>query len=162
MKSQDHELKQRLEELEIEQNRLNQVLNDVEELDVKIHKLNAKLPMDNITIPLVLKNNEEIANHKKDKETTNKHLDCVSKLNKGISDIYGYDIYGYVVCLMFNPQSPPEWSGKEWHIPGKGKCYHDHEQAYQCLQQLQERWPNYPFQVLERNSFCTWNQDEQT
>ena len=148
MKSQDYELKQRLEELEMEQNRLNQVLNDVQELDVKIHKLDAKLiPEDNITLPLVLTNNEEIAKHKKDKRTTNNRLERAPKLNTSISDIYGY-----VVCLMFNPQSPPEWSGKEWHIPGKGKCYHNHEQAYQCLQQLQERWPNYPFQVLERNS----------
>jgi len=57
----------------------------------------------------------------------------------------------YVVCLMLNPRSPLEWSGKQWYIAGKGKTYPDIEQAYQCLQQLQNRWPDYPLQVKKKS-----------
>lgn len=56
----------------------------------------------------------------------------------------------YVVCLMLNPRSPLEWSGKQWYIAGKGKTYPDVEQAYQCLLQLQNRWPDYPLQVKRK------------
>jgi hypothetical protein len=56
----------------------------------------------------------------------------------------------YVVCLMLNPRSPLEWSGKQWHIAGKGKTYPDVDQAYQCLLQLQNRWPDYPLQVKRK------------
>ena len=56
----------------------------------------------------------------------------------------------YVVCLMLNPRSPLEWSGKQWHIAGKGKTYPDVDQAYQCLLQLQDRWPDYPLQVKRK------------
>ncbi|HEC84746.1 MAG TPA: hypothetical protein ENI48_05840 [Thioploca sp.] len=136
MKITDDELKLRLESLETEQNRLNGILNDVHELKVKINNLKITLTHhDDVTTPLVLTNNE--------KATTTKQLNT-TPTPSGRSDRHGY-----VVCLMFNPKSPPEWSGKEWHRHGKGKCYTSSEQAYQCLLQLRKRWPGYPLQVLE-------------
>jgi len=56
----------------------------------------------------------------------------------------------YVICLMFSNNSPPEWSGNRWRIAGQGKCYSTSEQAYQCLQQLQQKWPDYPIEILKR------------
>ncbi len=56
----------------------------------------------------------------------------------------------YVICLMFSKHSPPEWSGNRWRISGQGKCYATSEQAYQCLQQLQQKWPDYPIEILKR------------
>jgi hypothetical protein len=137
MKSQNNQLKQHLEELEQEQQRLNRALNDIDELDTKLHKLKATLmPNNDVIIPLHFPNDEQRANN----ERRTSH--SASSFNTSLSDRYGY-----VVCLMLNPQSPPEWSGKEWHIPGKGKCYSNFERANQCLQQLQKRWPTYPFEV---------------
>ncbi|MFK5969888.1 MAG: hypothetical protein QM487_07185 [Candidatus Marithrix sp.] len=56
----------------------------------------------------------------------------------------------YVICLMFSKHSPPEWSGNRWRISGQGKCYSTSEQAYKCLQQLQQQWPDYPIDILKR------------
>lgn len=56
----------------------------------------------------------------------------------------------YVICLMFSKHSPPEWSGNRWRISGQGKCYSTSEQAYQCLQKLQQKWPDYPIEILKR------------
>jgi hypothetical protein len=136
----DDELKQRLAYLELEQVRLNQILNDVQELGTQVNKFKTiSTSVDDMTVPLALTN---------EFEPTNDKPNDIPRLDTSVSNKYGY-----VVCLMFNPQSPPEWSGKEWHVPGKGKCYLVFEQAYHCMQQLQKRWPNYPFQVVERKSF---------
>jgi hypothetical protein len=138
METTNDQLTQRLKIIESEQDRLNGMLKTMHELEEQVlqlkttlkHKTNAKK-----NSSVILTNNEKNASEK---------LSAVS-----ISDTHSQK-YGYVVCLMFHPDSPPEWSGKEWHAHGKGKCYSSPEQAYQCLRQLQKRWPNYPFQVLER------------
>ncbi len=135
MKSKNNQLRQHLEELELEQQRLNRALNDIGELEAKLHQLKATImPNNDVIIPLHLPNDEQKAN----KET----IRNAPSLNTSLSDRYGY-----IVCLMLNPQSPPEWSGKGWYIPGKGKCYSNLERANQCMQQLQKRWPTYPFEV---------------
>jgi hypothetical protein len=139
MKITDDELKLRLESLETEQNRLNKILNDVHELKVKLNQLKTSLTHeDDVTTPLSLTNNEKAT-------TTTKQLNTTPTPSSSS------DKHGYVVCLMFNPNSPPEWSGKKWHRHGKGKCYTSPEQAYQCLLQLQKRWPGYPLQILKRS-----------
>ncbi len=131
------QLFQHLEELELEQQRLNRALNDIGELEAKLLQLKATImPNNNAIIPLHLPNDEQKANN--EKET----IHSTPSLNTSLSDRYGY-----IVCLMLNPQSPPEWSGKGWYIPGKGKCYSNFERANQCMQQLQKRWPTYPFEV---------------
>jgi len=137
MKFTDDELAQHLKNLEAEQNRLNGALNDVYKLKVKIHQLKTTLTHSKAnSTPLVLTN--------KDKTSHEEKQDSLSTPKSSSEG------YGYVVCLMFNPHSPPEWSGNQWHIHGKGKCFSSAEQAYQCLQKLKERWPDYPLQVLKR------------
>ncbi|MCK5877056.1 MAG: hypothetical protein KAG43_05435 [Candidatus Marithrix sp.] len=56
----------------------------------------------------------------------------------------------YVICLAFSKHSPPEWSGDKWGVSGKGQCYPTSEQAYQCLQQLKQKWPDYPIEILKK------------
>lgn len=119
-----NDLTQRLIDVETEQTRLDGLLDILHELKSQVHELQSTLkPQSNDAIYDKLK-----------KRTSSTHCDR----------------QGYVICLMLNPKLPPEWSGKEWHRHGKGKCYANMEQAYQCLQQLKKRWPNYPFQVVER------------
>ncbi len=136
MKFTDDNLAQHLKNLEAEQNRLNGALNDVYELKDQIHKLKTTLKHSKAySTPLALTNKGKTTGEQEDSVTTPK---------------IPSQSYGYVVCLVFNPHSPPEWSGNQWRIHGKGECFSSAEQAYQCLEQLKERWPDYPLQVLKR------------
>jgi uncharacterized protein (UPF0335 family) len=56
---------------------------------------------------------------------------------------------GYIICLMFNPQSPPEWSGEGWLKPGQGTAY-NLEEAKLLLQEMKKKWPNYPLKIIQK------------
>lgn len=61
--------------------------------------------------------------------------------------------HGYVICLMFDPNSPNEWSeesGGGWRERGGGTCYQDLEQVKQCLRKIRKQWPNYPLRVIKK------------
>lgn len=139
MKTLYHNLKHRLESLEAEQNRLNGILDEVSEVKAKIERLKTTLAQsggeNQVQTTSVLSHNEE----------TNHNQPSATQMSPNVSTNQGY-----VVCLMFNSHSPPEWSGTQWHPHGKGKCYPTPEQAHQCLQKLQQLWPGYPFQILKR------------
>jgi len=56
---------------------------------------------------------------------------------------------GYVVCLMFNVNSPSEWSedaGGGWRGKGMGTSYATRAEADKLLQQLKQKWPDYPIE----------------
>ncbi|MDM8565704.1 hypothetical protein QUF74_08635 [Candidatus Halobeggiatoa sp. HSG11] len=75
---------------------------------------------------------------------------CAESKNNRSNTTLDIDQGKYVVCLMFSKLSPPEWAGNRWRVSGKGKCYSTSEQAYQCLQQLRQKWPDYPIEILKR------------
>ncbi|EDN67313.1 hypothetical protein BGP_2769 [Beggiatoa sp. PS] len=56
----------------------------------------------------------------------------------------------YVICLVFNPKAPQEWSGKGWCEMGKGMHYSQLEQAKKIAQRLKKQWPNYPLKIFKR------------
>lgn len=56
----------------------------------------------------------------------------------------------YVICLMFNPKSPQEWSGNGWCEYGKGMRYTNPEQAKQIFRKLKKQWPSYPLKIFKR------------
>jgi len=58
--------------------------------------------------------------------------------------------YSYVICLMFNPKSPQEWSGNGWSGKGKGIRYKNAEQVKQTFQKLKKQWPDYPLKIFKR------------
>ncbi len=120
----DDQLTSRLQCMENEQNRLNEMLAEVQELEGQIKNIKTTLSTPNAKETVTQKVDAALPNHSK--------------------------TYGYVVCLMFNPKSPAEWSGNKWQVHGKGKCYSSSEQASQSLMTLQKRWPGYPFQILKR------------
>ena len=130
----DDELSSRLICMETEQNRLDEMLAEVQKLEGQIHNIKATLTnCDDEITPFAFTDNNETITHKVN--TTSTHCS---------------NIDGYVVCLMFNSKSPVEWSGKKWQVCGKGKCYPSSDQAYKCLVTLQKRWPGYPFKILQR------------
>lgn len=58
---------------------------------------------------------------------------------------------GYVVCLMFDPRSPSEWSeegGGGWRSVNKGMRYTTLEQAKACYLKLKKQWPDYPLKLI--------------
>lgn len=156
----NNELSLRLEDVEAEQNRLDDLLNELHELEGQISQLKTEMADKNhVTKSLDLTSNEPTMTPKlktapisspPSLNLTKNETTITQKLKTTPIQNNASDTHGYVVCLMLNPQSPPEWSGKEWHIPGKGKCYSNPEQAHQCMLQLRKRWPGYPIQVLRR------------
>lgn len=57
---------------------------------------------------------------------------------------------GFVVCLMFNPKSPTEWSdegGGGWRGKGLGTCFTNRQLAENSLRVLKQKWPDYPIEI---------------
>ncbi len=60
---------------------------------------------------------------------------------------------GYVLCLMFNPRSPTEWSeesGGGWRERGQGQCYPTIDHARAALAKLKQQWPRHPLKIVKR------------
>lgn len=58
---------------------------------------------------------------------------------------------GFSVCLVFNPQTPSEWSeegGGGWRGKGLGTHYATREEAEKRLQELKKKWPEYPLRIM--------------
>lgn len=61
--------------------------------------------------------------------------------------------HGYVICLMFDLNSPNEWSeesGGGWRERGGGTHFTDPVKVKQCLQRIKKNWPNYPLKIIKR------------
>ncbi len=61
--------------------------------------------------------------------------------------------HGYVICLMFNPKSPSEWStegGGGWRQKGGGTRYTQKELVKAQYTKLKKQWPDYPLKVIKR------------
>ena len=59
---------------------------------------------------------------------------------------------GFAICLMFNEESPTEWSeesGGGWRGRGLGARYPTQKEAERVLQQLKQKWPDYPLKILK-------------
>lgn len=56
----------------------------------------------------------------------------------------------YVICLLLNPKSPQEWSGKNWCEMGNGMRYDQLDQAKQIAQKLKKQRPTYPLKIIKR------------
>ncbi|MCP4696178.1 MAG: hypothetical protein GY862_04930 [Gammaproteobacteria bacterium] len=58
---------------------------------------------------------------------------------------------GYIVCLMFNKASPSEWSdegGGGWRGKGLGTRYPKQQGAVKKMQELKKKWPDYPIEIF--------------
>jgi len=127
-----------------EKSKQKKISSELLEIETQIIQLQTKFEEDrNINSSIA---NDSLEKSKIDSE--NSEIDSEkSKIDSENSEI---DSKNYVICLMFSHNTPPEWSGNRWRISGKGKCYSTSKEAYQCLQQLQQKWPDYPIEILKR------------
>jgi hypothetical protein len=129
--------------------------NEVEEVEAELAKLDNYV----VTNEEELRYLEEIKKLKADLGLADVDKTLTSKTKKVIPPPQkktaqeNKQQHGYVICLMFDPNSPNEWSeasGGGWRERGGGTCYQDLEQMKQCLRKIKKQWPNYPLRVVKR------------
>ncbi|MCK5718285.1 MAG: hypothetical protein KAH77_12430 [Thiomargarita sp.] len=160
------ELEKRLNTMEIEQIKQDGALHGLKDLDGDVERLNTLLSqMDRYEIGApeqksnfnylrngteVKRLEDELAHIDKtqqempsnDIETEFNLLD--DELDK--TDAIKEKREGYIICLMFDPETPTEWSGSGWRSKGNGKCY-SMQQAKDICYKLKQQWPNYPLTI---------------
>lgn len=168
---------QRLRKLELEQHDQELTLNDLNNLEQEVRELEEILAKINNSYTLATTEPESDYSHLRDLTEIEKferklaHIDeeferqpspqpepqvsppkeSVTKLPpKPTTATPVATPTGYVICLMFNPKAPPEWSGKGWCEPGKGMRYTNPALAKHTLQKLKNQWPDYPLKIFKR------------
>lgn len=61
----------------------------------------------------------------------------------------------YVIHLLFNPQSPSEWSeegGGGWRQAGSGTQYIQKEKVKTRFDALKQQWPDYPIKIIAKSA----------
>jgi hypothetical protein len=149
MTSLSSELEKRLRQLEQEQNSQEDALNDLSDFEIEVSRLERTLAQ--------IDNYEFKQKPQKTDFSQLRDLKETERLERELVDIDKEDIKpqktasskSYVIALLFNPDTPIEWSGTRWHKKGAGMSY-TLEQAKQTLNKLQKQWPNYPLKILKR------------
>ena len=160
------ELKRRIKQLELEQERqqkdlveLEQLrdLASIEELERELsaidsafpHKPTATTPVESIDLSLEHLAVETGGNVLKAHELIHDIDLSLEKL--GAEKAKGAVGSGYVVCLVFNASAPSEWSeesGGGWRGKGLGSRYPHQQDAEAVLLSLKQKWPDYPIKIL--------------
>ncbi|RKZ40878.1 MAG: hypothetical protein DRQ49_07000 [Gammaproteobacteria bacterium] len=172
-------LEQRLKNLEIEQTTQNVALDELNDFGEEIRKLEAVLAkIDNYEVKQHqevnfsklrdLKETEKLekrlahideeyvidthdAKNNPQSQKLSEHLDnTVPSVQPELTNASNTVKHSYVICLVFNPKSPQEWSGKGWSRKGKGISYKNPEQVKQIFQKLKKQWPDYPLKIFKR------------
>lgn len=161
------ELKRRIKMLETEQEKQAEDLSDlekindllsIEELQEELEAIDQDMPMADKArhtpqkdidlgkeeFPEELELNESLAKVKEEHD-----IDLTLE-GLGQEDKKAIAQKGFVVCLMFNVNSPSEWSedaGGGWRGKGMGTSYATRADAEKLLQQLKQKWPEYPIEL---------------
>ncbi len=146
------DLENRLQQLELEQETQNTELYKLNDFDKEIRKLES-----------VLAQIETYEVEQSKEEDFERDLTETEKLERELARIdqeYEDDLKrktkavnnqkNYIICLMNNPKSPKEWSGKNWVSRGDGTTYNNPEYVKQIFQQLKKQWPNYSLKIFKR------------
>jgi hypothetical protein len=163
------ELRERIRRLEMEQERQSQELQGLSDLRdmVAIAELEQELADISKTPP----RQKAAAQASADIDLTTTEADILAKQAAGVH-IEGPDLrtdkdidlareslpgkkpaterQGFVVCLLFNPASPSEWSeegGGGWRGKGMGTPYPDKNAAAKKYKALKTKWPDYPIEI---------------
>ena len=150
------ELEKRLQFLETEQDTQNHALDGLKYFNEEVQRLEKRLSeSENYRI----KNSEAKQSewHGSETERLERELAQIDKeeqnalkISTKASTQATISKPGYIICLMFDPKSPPEWSGKGWLKHGEGTTY-SLEKAKLLCQQLKKKWPNYPLKIIKNN-----------
>ena len=149
------ELEKRLKFLETEQSTQNNALDKLKYFDEEVQRLEKKLSeIENYRI----KNPEARQSEWNSSETERLERELAQidneeenalKISTKASTQETISESGYIICLMFDPKSPPEWSGKGWLKHGQGTTY-SLEKAKLLCEQLKKKWPNYPLKIIQK------------
>ncbi len=131
--NQDYAL-DKLQSFNDEVRRLEDELNRIEKYRIKTHQ-SSEFQRDN---PETERLEKELAQMDNEEQNAFKNSEKASSSKQS-----------YVISLMFNPNSPPEWSGNGWLKPGQGTAY-NLEEAKLIYQQLKKKWPNYPLKIIKK------------
>lgn len=148
------ELEKRLKFLEKEQENQTYALDKLKYLDNEVERLEkALLEIENYRIKNpqdseFQRNNPET--ERLERELAQMDTEEQNALKNSQKASPSISSQGYIICLMFNPKSPPEWSGKAWMKEGQGTAY-NLEEAKLLYQQLKKKWPNYPLKIIPKN-----------
>jgi len=142
-------LEERLKRLEDEQFRQQtdlHELEDIKRLEAQLKELAGEMDMD-------LDSAQQLSLSQKAKkfQLGKEQLEIATKLESELKEKEDGLTQGYVVCLLFNPKSPTEWSDKSgggWRQRGKGTYYATIEEAKKRYLELKKKWPDYPLKVL--------------
>jgi len=160
------ELKQRIKQLEIEQERQQKELIDLEQLRdlAAMQEMEKELAtIDANFAPLVVTNektqNVDLAQEYEELKggdgtiantTTLKIHDIDLTEELAASNRSKIQGKGFIVLLMFDPKSPTEWSEQSsggWRGKGQGTVYSTQAEANAMLKKLKQKWPDYPLKV---------------
>jgi hypothetical protein len=162
------ELKQRIKQLELEQERQQKDLVDLEQLRdlAAIAEMEKELAKIDVNFaPLIAESEKKPQDVDISKEfdllkegdvpiaTTPTHsaqdidlsIEELTKPNKGIQG------KGFIILLMFNPSAPTEWSeqsGGGWRGKGQGTVYQTKAEAEAMLKKLKQKWSDYPLKII--------------
>jgi len=160
------ELKDRIRQLENEQNRQQDDLADLDSLRnlVEIEALEKELvdihqdqsstdilsTLDDIDLDFENKLENANINIGSNRSSEIHDID-LSELEKLEDENSISKQKGYIVCLLFNQDKPSEWSeesGGGWRGPNMGTRYATKAKAQAVAQQLKQKWPDYPIQIF--------------
>jgi uncharacterized coiled-coil protein SlyX len=166
----DHspELEQRLKKLEMEQTTQETVLEKLSDFGEEVRKLEAILAkIDNYEV----KQHQEMDFNElrdfKETEKLERKLARIDEENEYVTETQMSDDkttqekqtiasstdaapHSYVICLMFDPKLPQEWSGNGWCQKGKGMRYGNPAQVKQIFRKLKKQWPDHPLKIFKR------------
>ncbi|MEY3219125.1 MAG: hypothetical protein RIT27_482 [Pseudomonadota bacterium] len=161
------ELKQRIRQLEIEQERQQKDLVDLEQLRdlAAIEEMEKELAnIDQSFAKLVPA--EKLNDIEVDKELETLKEGDAPVVSTPAPTVHDIDLTleklaaaskpksqgkGFIILLMFDPTSPTEWSeqsGGGWRGKGQGTVYSTKSEAEAMLKQLKQKWADYPLKIV--------------
>jgi hypothetical protein len=160
------ELKQRIKQLEVEQERQQKELVDLEQLrDLaaieEMEKELAKIDVNFAPLVAVSEKTQDIDLTKEFESLKEGDALIANTMTQKIHDIDLTEELaaasrpkvqekGFIVLLMFDPKSPTEWSeqsGGGWRGKGQGTVYSTPNEANAMLKKLKQKWPDYPLKI---------------
>lgn len=161
------ELKQRIKQLEVEQERQQKDLVDLDQLRdlAAIEEMEKELTsIDQHFAKLVPA--EKLKDIEIDKEVETLKEGDVPLVSTPTQTVHDIDLTleelatagkskkqekGFVILLMFDLTSPTEWSeqsGGGWRGKGQGTVYSTKVEAEAMLKQLKQKWADYPLKII--------------
>ena len=158
------ELKDRIRQLENEQNRQQDDLADLDSLRnlVEIEALEKELVdihQDQSSTDILSTLDDINLDFESELESVNVHVDSTAEIHDiDLAELAELEDetpsskqQGYIVCLLFNQDKPSEWSeesGGGWRGPDMGTRYKTKAKALAVAQKLKQKWPDYPIQIF--------------